>query len=297
MAYTDPGPTSSYSDPIYDRLDTMSKAVKRRWWVYLLAFVLVLVASIVARTALTERSDQASAIAYTEAFDSRDPLANTDAFKDLAQNQKADPYYRARAWIELVQSRIDAGEADGAKTAAEQALVEAKRSGDGELIAYARLSQAAADFQRNDFESALANYQAVVSSAARFPVAQLEATLGEARCYEQQHQLPDAISTLEPLLTRTDAGAADLIGLARVQYWNDRRLQEQATTGTASRLGVPATASSTAAVVRAPATVQLPMPEARPGMAPAPAPAQAPTATQPARAQAAAPAAPATPAH
>ncbi len=283
MAYIDPGPTSSYSDPIYDRLDIMSKAMRRRWWIYVVAFLIVLVGSIVVRTSLANRSDQASATTFSQAFDARDPLANVEAFKDLAQNQKADPYYRARAWIELVQSRINDNEADSAKTAAEQAVVEAKRSGDSELVAYARLSLAAADFQRNDFDGALAEYQAVDQSSARYPVAQLEATLGEARSHEQLHQLPDAISTLEPLLSRSDVGSRELVGLARVEYWNDRRLQEQATTGAKPGLGVPASgASATAAAVGA-----APAPFAAPAPAQAPAPprsASAPPAiSQPAR--------------
>jgi hypothetical protein len=294
MATTDPEPISSYSDPIYDRLDVVATAVRKRWWIYVTAILLVTAGAIVIRSYLINKSDMASATAFTRAMDADEGDPRTGRLKALAEDPKADAYYRGRAWIELTQIRIDQDDANGAKDAAIHALAQARISADVELQDAARLSQAAAEYQLQQYSDALADYDAVATSSSRFPMLHLEAALGEARAQTQLHQTADAIATLEPLLDRKDAGAQPLLELARVMYWNLKRslapaagsspaLAPAGATGSATAAAVappsatPATATTAAAPAAAPVASRPTLAPATPAPTPAVVPAPAPT--------------------
>src|SRR3954469_11394442 len=64
MAVTETGPSSSYSDPIYDRLDTVAQRLARRWALVVLVILGIVAGSLVARYAISEDSTTASLQAY-----------------------------------------------------------------------------------------------------------------------------------------------------------------------------------------------------------------------------------------
>lgn len=280
MASIDPGPSSSYSDPLYDRLDLLVRALRQRWVIYLVGVLIVVALAVAARSWLSARTDQASVAAFELAEQAHDPSERISQLQALAQDPHADPYYRARAWIELTQHRLDTDNATTAEDAARNAVAEAKNAHDPELRATAQLSLAGAEYQAQDDTAALADYQAVEGATARYPVLQLEAILGEARAEQHLHQIPQAIQTLEPLLSRTDEAAKTLLDMARVMYWDLKR--EQMLGGAHPTLAPPtsatgsATASATGAGVSA-----APAPIAPPTRTTAPAPATAAPAARP----------------
>jgi hypothetical protein len=267
MALPETGPSSSYSDPIYDRLDIFTQALRRHWWIYVLALLAIIALSLLSRAYLINRPNEASAAAFNRALDQREETERLSRLKELAENADADPYYRARADIELAQGKLDKEDANGAKEVAVKAVALAKTTNDVELSAAARLSQAAAEYQLGELTDALADYQGVRNTAgARYASLELEATLGAARTLEKQGKRADAATLLEPLLTRSDLGAERLLELARVRYWalkRDLASGSVAATGSQPSLAPPTGTAPSAS------TAPLSAPKAAPSAAPA----------------------------
>ena len=65
----------------------------------------------------------------------------------------------------------------------------------------------------------------------------MTALLGLAQVLIAQGKRDDAVAELEPLIARTDAGAEQLLGLAKAMYWEQKRLVAEAA---APAAGVPA---------------------------------------------------------
>jgi tetratricopeptide (TPR) repeat protein len=147
-----------------------------------------------------------------------------------------------------------------AATAAAKAIEFAAQGNDPEVQLVAKLSRAAVHFQAGELEPALTAYgEAKRASGAKYPVASLEATMGLARVYDRQGKLEDAIAELEPLLARTDAGAKQLLDLARAGYWDlKRRAAEAKVPAPVAAPAVPA--SPTPVVVPAPTAAPIPAP-------------------------------------
>ena len=227
MAQSDSTTSSSYSDPIYDRLDILAQAVRHRWYIYVTALLLIIFVALLIRREINNRPDQVSAAAFSRAFDGKDEPESLGRFKALAEDAKADPYSRAPAWIEVTQYRLNADDANAAKIAAQNAVTQASATHDTEIKALSRLSLAAAEYQLGDFADALNDYSSLAGSlGAREAALDLEANLGKARTLQSQGKLSDAAATLEPLLTRQDAGAEKQLDVARVLYWSIKRAMQ-----------------------------------------------------------------------
>lgn len=300
-----PGPTTSYSDPFYDRLESVAQRITKRLWLLLLALVVIVVVAVVTHSILRDTPIAASAGRFLDAATLRmeaeqaDPAERTakfaevtKAFTAVAADETVTPYYRARAGIELTQIELDRSALSEAKAAIEKARAQAAKALDPDLDLAVGLSEAAVLAQSGDHAGAEARYLAIERAAGlTHPDRQVAATLGAAQALTAQGRVEDAIAKLEPLITRTDPQATVLLALARNEYWS---LKRKLVTKPAADAQAPATPPVPAPVGNdAPAT---PAPTAAPAAAQptsTPAPAAAPAAPAPVVAPQPAPAAPA----
>jgi hypothetical protein len=249
MSQIPEGPTSSYSDPFYDRLEALSNTLKAHRWLVLGVVVAAVVLALGVRSWLTAHPEAGSAATFLKAQE-RSQEARDDRSKAAAAWQTAlddattTPYFKARAAIELAQVHLAGGEAAAAREALTKAAGFAKQVNDQELTATIALSRAAAEFQGGDLDAALAAYaEGERAAGARLPAQQIEAVMGQARTLERQGKADEALARLEPLTTRSDAGAEPLLALAKARYWRIKRLQAEAAAGPATAAAVAATAA------------------------------------------------------
>lgn len=247
------GPTTSYSDPFYDRLETVSRLLRQHLVLVLGVIVAAVVLAVVVRQALTSHPEAGSAATFLQAQE-RAEAARGDrnaafaAWQAVLADQATTPYFKARAAIELAQVHLLGGEATAARDAARKAADFAKLADDAELTATVSLTRAAAELQAGELDAALASYaEAGRAAGARLPVPQLEAELGQARVLERQGKVEEAIARLEPLVARSDAGAESLLAVAKVRYWFLRRHQAEAALAPAAASAAGSSASAAAA--------------------------------------------------
>jgi hypothetical protein len=284
------GPTTSYSDPIYDRLETLSQKVARRLGFLIAALIVVVVVAVIVHSRMQESPGAASVYAFQKAGEESDAAKREAAYTTIATDEQVTPFFRARAYIELTQAALAKPDVAAAKAAADKAAEWALKADDQDLELVAGLSQAATTLDAGDFPAAETAYIKIERKAgSKSQDRKIAAILGAAKAQEKQNKIDDAIAKLETVITLSDAGARPLIDLARQEYWRLKRQQAgpQPAASAATPAASPAT-STPAPGVAAPA--------AQPGAAPAPVPAAAtPAAAAPAPAAAAAPA-PAAPA-
>lgn len=290
-----PGPSTSYSDPIYDRLEVVAQRVVKRLWLIVVALVAVVVVAVVTHASLKHTPVAASASQFLDAAtirleaDRGDPAARTSklieaakAFAAVAADEKVTPYYRARAYIELTQLDLDRSQLTEAKAAIEKARDLAAKAEDPDLELAVGLSEAAVLLQANELQAAETRYLAIERAAGQtYPDRQIAATLGAAQAIIAQKRTDDAIAKLETLINRTDANAAMLLALAKNQYWALKRAQAAPAAPTAATTGdkpaaapaeQPAVAPAAATVAPTPAAAAPIAPAAPAPVAPAPAP-------------------------
>jgi Meckel syndrome type 1 protein len=275
----DLGPTTSYSDPFYDRLDALANWIKKSWLLVTIVLILSVVAVLVVTWLLQRHPEAGSAARFVAARNAETDAAREKAFAALAADASVTPAFRARSEIEVVQLLLARKDTATAATAATKAVEFAAQGNDPEVQLVAKLSRAAVHFQAGEYDPALTAYgEAKRASGAKYPVANLEAAMGLARTYERQGKLDDAISELEPLIARTDAGAAQLLGLARASFWDLKRRVAEAKAGTPAAVapaavepGAPAVVVPAVVAPSAPAVAVPALPVAAPAATPAPA--------------------------
>lgn len=279
------GPTTSYSDPIYDRLESVAQRITRRIGLVVVGLVLAVVVAVLVHGWMHDNPTAASADAFMtvatkrdEAQRSRDPVkvaAAAKEFEALAANTEINEFFRARALIELVQHDLDRGDAAAAKGHAAKAKDLAAQAADDDLQLAAGLSAAAAELQAGDLPAAEKAYVTVERAAgATYPDRQIAAIQGAAKAIELQGRLDDAIAKLEPLINRTDANAALLLNLAKQQYWRLKRMQAAGVKPDAPKADAAAPPAPPA-LIAAPPAAPAPAPTA-----PTPAPAANPEGTK-----------------
>lgn len=249
----DDAPLTSYSDPFYDRLDALSRQVRRQWWLFVLAIVIIALAAIALRLWLHREPIAMGGALAVQARDEADDARREALWRELADGSAYDPAFRAAAGIELCQIQLARGDAIKAREQAQRAEEQARAAKDDDLVLAAGLSRAAAVLDSGDAAAALGLYERAARGAgAKHPARKLAAELGAAHCLDRLGRPADAIARLEPLSTRSDEAAKDILDLATAMYWRLKRAQ-----------------------VERPAPAPAP-PEAKPEAAPAPAPAPAP---------------------
>lgn len=234
---TDPNelaPSTSYSDPFYDRLDACARMLRRYWHVAVAIVIIAVCSAILLRWSLATHPEAGGAVAFLHAQEQAqtagpDRAKALAAYAEVLADSTTTPYFRARAAIEQIHLNLLNADVPAARTAAEQANAAATVAKDPALLAAVRLSQAAIELQAEQLDAALAAYtEAATLAGPRQPALQLDAMLGQARVQERQGKQDEAIATLEPLITRSDAGAESLVVVAKARYWRLKRLQAEA---------------------------------------------------------------------
>lgn len=224
----DNAPTTSYSDPIYDRLEVIASRVRRAKWIIIGFLLVCLVAGLVVRKVVGSNPHGASAAAFISAQDERDPDKRRAALNALAADEKATPFFRARAALELIQLALDEGRLDDGRSHLARARTLAGEAKSPELDLSVRLGAAAVAEDAGELDSALGDYESVERQSARFPVHGMTALLGQARILARQEKHAEIIQRLEPALTRTDEAAVALREVVQVAYWRAKRAIEGA---------------------------------------------------------------------
>lgn len=258
----DIGPTTSYSDPFYDRLDAFAQVIKRAWPLVLLVVVLAVAAVFGITWALQRHPEASSAARFIAARDEQDQAKRTAAYQALVADDKVTPTFRARAGIELVQDLLAKGDTASAGPVAAK-VIEAAATGDADVQLAAKLTRAAVHQQAGELDQAASAFsEAKRAAGAKYPVAQLTAVLGLAQVLTAQGKRDDAILELEPLTTRSDLGAEQLLGLAKAMYWDLKRqvAEAAAPAPAASAAPAPTAAAPTVPAVPAPAVPVIPAP-------------------------------------
>ena len=274
------GPTTSYSDPFYDRLESVAQRISRRIGLVLLAIAVAVAVAVVVHSRMGNSPAAASANSFLSASTQReqanrerDPLARgvkqseaAKAFATLAADEQATPYFRARACIELTQDHLDHAALTEAKAQVAKAKEFAAKADDPDLDLAIGLSQAAVELQAGEHAAAEKTYLGVERAAgATYPDRQIAALLGATIAMAAQSRVDDAIAKLEPLMSRVDGGSASLlIGIAKQQYW---KLKRQKAEGVAPAAPAPA-APTTGAAAPPPPSVAAPAAPVPPSIAP-----------------------------
>lgn len=225
----DLGPSSSYSDPFYDRLDSIFTFIKKAWPLVLLALIAAVLAVFAVTWFLQRHPEAGSAVRYVAARDEQDETKRDAALAVVAAETSVTPVFRALAQNDLTQTHLLKGDTAGAGPLAAKAVEYAGQGKDSEVQLIAKLSRAGTFQQAKEYDQSATAYAEVKRAAgAKYAMAQLEATLGLSRTLIAQGKTDDAILELESLINRNDAGAEQLLGFARMQYWDLKRTQAEA---------------------------------------------------------------------
>lgn len=278
MPGEDDVPQSSYSDPLYDRLDALSRQVRRLWWLFALSILVIILGAIAYQLWSHREPIAVGAVIAIEANEERDVLKKDALWTKLADGADFALVFRATACIELTQSALNRGDFIVARKRAQEAEDHARLSEDRDLLLAAGLSRAAVALDSGDAAAALDLYnKSATGAGARHPARFFEAELGAARCLESQGKLDDAIQRLEPLLTRSDSGADQLVQIARSNYWRLKRAKAGEPIPTAKPAGdiapsmmAPTTGATTPSATAAAVETTPPAAELQPIPTPAP---------------------------
>lgn len=270
--------TTSYSDPIYDRLEALSQRIRRFKWAVIGAIVLAVVIGIAVKQFLNDRPMARSAVAFVKAEGEAEPAAQRSAFEAIVADAKATAFFRARAAVEIAQTLVAEGKAAEAKTWVDQAKGFASEAKDDQLDLAVRLLEAAVAEDAGDYEAALTAYAAVERNGViPFPAHGLVGALGAARVEVVQGKPADALARLEPYLERIDAEYDAVLTDIRLLYWQAKRSvdgEPQTVADPAAPPAEPVQATEGApasAAEPAPAAEATPAAEANPAPEPAPA--------------------------
>ncbi len=233
-----PSPTTSYSDPIYDRLEIVAQRILRRIGLIIAALVVIVIVAVFSHQAMKNNPTAASANQFLTALSSkqdaeqnRNPAERTGlidtaqkALIAVANDETVTPYYRARAQLEIVQIALDRSQLSDASAAVAKAKEWSGKSDNADLDLAVGLSEAAVALQKGDFAPAEQLYASVERAAgANFPDRQMAGVLGVAKAMELQGRIDDAIAKLETLINRSDSNATMLVNLAKNEYWTLKR--------------------------------------------------------------------------
>lgn len=220
----DTAPTTSYSDPIYDRLEALSNRIRRAKWIIIIAIIVAVVGGVVLRSTLQNRPEARSAVAFVSAQQERDDAQRRTALAAVADDDKATAFFRARAALELVQLELADGKADAAATWVSKATHLAADVDDDQLGLAVRSAQAAVAEDAGQLEEALALYDSVASSGlVASPTHGLVAVLGAARIELAQGKAEAAIERLEPHIERIEPELDQILSIVRLLYWQAKR--------------------------------------------------------------------------
>jgi predicted negative regulator of RcsB-dependent stress response len=235
------GTTSSYSDPFYDRLEAFANVIKRSWLLVLVVMILCVAGVFTLTWAQQRHPDAGSAARFITARDEQDVAKRTAAYQALIADPTVTAVFRARAGIEVASDLLAKGDTASAAPVALKASADASASGDVDVQLAAKLSVAAVHEQAGELDPAVTAYsEAKRVAGVKYPVSRLTAELGLAQVLMAQGKRAEALAELEPVIVRNDAGAEQLIGLAKAMYWDLKRTLAEASAAPAAPVVEPA---------------------------------------------------------
>jgi len=179
MAENPPNPdaVSSYSDPIYDRLEGLLNQLGRRWWLFVVAALICGTAGLLITNALQHSPEAASSAASIDARGDR------EALETLVDDESITYEFRARSALSAAQHALDAGDPAAARRLLDTALDHATEAGLEELQLTVHASLGAVAETTGDWDAASAAYGKVLqrTDQTTHPGLNLSATLGAAR--------------------------------------------------------------------------------------------------------------------
>lgn len=230
----DDAPISSYSDPIYDRLEVLSHTIRRNISLFIAGLLIVLMGAFYVYNRSKDTPLAGSAVVFMKAGEDRDPVKSAEAYGKMVADPATVPLFRARACIELAQIALDGNKIDEARKHIEQAASIATTLDNLDLTLGIQLSRAAVDLQAGDAAKAETTYLKVERDAgAKYPDRLVAAVLGAAMAQEKLGKLDEAIAKLEPVVNRADLatyqqqGKVFVLKVAQAQYWRLKRLQSE----------------------------------------------------------------------
>ncbi len=230
-------PMTSYSDPFYDRIDAIYQSVKARWPIFLFVLILVVVITVIVGARMAHRPDAAGAHDYHTARQEPDKDKRRAALEKIATTSESQAF-RVIALNDLVQEDLQRDDLAAARKHAEQAVELAKQGEDANLKLTTLNSLAVVQFQAGEYDKSAATYKSVIRPQPKFAAESLTAQLGQAQALVRAGKVDDALAVLDPLLSKSSAGAEELLNQARAYYWRLKREQAEA------KLPKPATAPS-----------------------------------------------------
>ena len=183
-----PEELSSYSDPLYDRMESIANRLGQRWWLYVIAVILAVIIAFVMRDILGRSPDAAAHHRYETA-------ADTQALIALSRDDSMTAEFRVHAGIEAAQNLLLDAEIDEAEALIRSLapLVAASRHESRTLALVKDLSLAAVHEQVEEFAAALELYQGVESRAGRqMPIHTILGGLGATRVLQAQARALEA---------------------------------------------------------------------------------------------------------
>lgn len=198
-----PDTLSSYSDPLYDRLEGVVRSLGRKWWVIVLLALVSAAAAVVIHQRAQQVPEAASAAAFLDAVNE-----GLEELVVVAEDEAVLPEFRARAALEAANLSLAEGDAERAARLLETAEAQAALTPRKDLQLTILASQAAVLEEQGAWEDAAALYSQVADkTAAGQPGLNLVAILGSARTTRAQ-----AEATTDPELK------LELLGLAHEQF-------------------------------------------------------------------------------
>ena len=153
MAEEQPGnDVSSYSDPIYDRIERINRALARHWRI-LVIIVLVIVAAVTTLSNMDSSSPEAlSATAYSEAADDSEKL------QAVANDENILAEFRFKAANDLLQQALADNKIEEANKMLTLVEAQAKAADSSTLKMHALMSKGSIQSQSGEFDAAIATY-------------------------------------------------------------------------------------------------------------------------------------------
>lgn len=224
-------PDTSYSDPIYDRLEIIMDILAKRWLLVVILFGLSAVSGLLIQQARLASPAAGSAQRFIKAQGDESALVAL-----TTDTEEVNAEFRAQACLALVQMALDREASEEALTYAEQGLALISAEEHAHLRRALQLAQAAALRESGERTQALDVLVAVERTAIDDDAQRLEAQINQATIHAELAQLkPDeaaeheeqALAILEPLRGASDRQARSLTDLARFLYFDIKRRQTQ----------------------------------------------------------------------
>lgn len=218
MANPELGPNTSYSDPLYDRLEGFFRNVAARWGLVILAIVAVLIVLVIVKF---RREHSAAAESYALC---QDVGRDTEKKPALLDNPKVTDLDKSKIASELASRAMREKKPQDAEKYSKQGLEFAKKAGNARMTALHRLNLAAIAANAGEVSKALELYQQVEKAKD----AKTEAAMGQlgsivtglavaAECKDPAKMLQhrqEAYDSLKDLRDLRDPGTEPLVDLA-----------------------------------------------------------------------------------